>query len=352
LFIGNLYHYPYYYRIEKDEAMRITRLCGLCALTAAIAGCGPTGFKITPIPIEQDLQETMVMGDRGWVSDRVLIVDVSGVLAAGDSILPLSLREDPVNLFSETLEKAVSDSRIRAVVLRINSPGGTVTTTEIMAGELKRFKERVKERNVPVVAVIMEVGASGAYYLACGADRIIAHQSAVTGSIGVMMQMVTVEGVLQKLGVRTDAIKSGPRKDAGSPFRSMTADERGDFQRIVDQFYSQFLEAVDQGRPDLDSDRIEQLADGRIYTGADALEAGLIDEVGTLRDGVKRAKELAGIKKAKVVVFHRPLAHRGSIYAVDDAPQPTVNIVNVDLPKWLRPGRAQFLYLWAPASGN
>ena len=136
--------------------------------------------------------------------------------------------------FKEELTKASKDEEIKAVVLRINSPGGTVNASDILYHELKTFKGNKK---IPVIASIMDVGASGGYYMAMATDAILAHPSSVTGSIGVIMLTVNAKGLLEKVGVEANAITSGPRKDMGSPFRTMTAEEKAIFQSVIDSFY-------------------------------------------------------------------------------------------------------------------
>jgi len=170
----------------------------------------------------------------------------------------------------------------------------------------------------------------------------------VTGSIGVIMQMVNVAGTLSKIGVETDAIKSGPNKDAGSPFRKMTGEERQLFQGIIDEMYERFVKVVDTGRPKLTTDRVRELADGRVYTAKQALDAGLVDRLGTLRDALAAVKERVGAKRMMVVTYHRPLAWEPNIYAEHRDRPVNVSIMNLSLPPWwTRPGPA-FLYLWQP----
>jgi len=147
---------------------------------------------------------------------------------------------------------------VKAVVLRVNSPGGTVTASDIIYRELMLFRERTK---VPVVAVMMDVAASGGYYLAMATDAILVHPSTVTGSIGVIMLTVNAKGLLEKVGVEANAITSGPRKDMGSPFRTMTSEEKAIFQGVIDSFYQRFLTVVQEGRPELSADQIKKLAD-------------------------------------------------------------------------------------------
>jgi protease-4 len=314
-------------------------------------GCSPGGgFKITPIPADQSLEEEVVIRDKSWTTNRIAIIDISGILMNAHSPGLLSSGEHPVSLAVEKLKAAEDDRRVKAVVLRVNSPGGTVTASELLYQEIKGFKERSCK---PVVALFMDVAASGGYYLSCAADEIVAQRTSVTGSIGVIMQMFNVRGTFDKLGIDTDAIVSGQHKDSGSPFRMMRPEERVLFQQIVDDLYRQFLDVVQEGRPNLSSEKIASLADGRVYTATQAFEEGLVDKIGTLQDAVDVAKRRAGITKAHTVIYRRPHDWKPNIYATADnvVPEMTINLFNVALP-FLWTGQAQFMYIWTVGTGS
>jgi protease-4 len=236
---------------------------------------------------------------------------------------------------------------VKALVIRINSPGGSVTASDLMYNELLYFKQRTKCKR-PVVAVMMDVAASGGYYLACGCDEIVANPTTVTGSIGVIMQMVNFRGTLGKIGVETDAIKSGAMKDAGSPFRKLKPEERELFQELVDGFYDRFVEVVARGRPGMDEDKVRSVADGRVYSAQQALELGFVDRIGTLRDALADVKERIGARKLKVVTYQRPHGYKPNIYAETPVGPAQLNLLNITLPPDLAALEPQFLYLWAP----
>ncbi len=314
---------------------------------AAIAGlgCSPTGsFKVSVVPKDQTLQERIVYRDPGWVTNRIAVVDVSGILLNAYEPKLLAEGEHVVSFMVEKLNAAANDNRVKAVVLRINSPGGSVTASDILYAEVKAFKKRTGK---PVVAYFQDVAASGAYYLACAADEIVAERTNVTGSIGVVMQMVDFSIAMSKLGIGADAITSGALKDAGSPLRKMRPEEREVFQKIVDGLYQQFIDVVAEGRTGLTREQIAGLADGRVYTATQALQAGLIDRIATLEEAVQIAKQRANIAAALTVVYHRPLEWKPSIYAKGPpSASPTVNLINIDLPPdWTT--RPRFMYLWS-----
>jgi protease-4 len=317
-------------------------------LVASLVGCGPTSFLVTPVPVSRDLDEHVLIREGPWAYQKIALIDVDGVLRnQREQRLLARAGENPVSLFKEKLDKAAGDKRVKAVVVRINSPGGTVTASDLMYTELRRFREKSGK---PVIASLLDVGASGGYYLACAADKIYAHPTTVTGSIGVVMIAPEVSGTMQKLGIRTNVFKSGELKDAGSPFREMNERDRAVFQDIIERMYARFLHVVGQSRSGIDKARLSALADGRVYLAPQAKEHGLVDELGTLHDAIAAAKQIAGVDDEKVLVvqYARPLGHRANVYAHTPESPAQVNLLNLQLPEWLSSPSPQFLYLWAP----
>ena len=311
----------------------------LAALVAALtlAGCSVVSIDLTPRvrPLEESTVE-------GSASDKVLLVDLSGVLAE-EPVLTLETRPSVPLLarVREELEKAEEDARVRAVVLRINSPGGTVTASDILYHEITRFKAR---RKIPVVACILDVGASGGYYVALAADRIVVHPTTVTGSIGVLMLTVNASGLLEKIGVSARYVTSGEFKDMGSPFRSLRPEERAIFQSLIDQLYGRFVQLVARSRK-LDEARVRAIADGRVHTATEAVGLGLVDRVGYLEDAIAMARSAAGLTEARVVTYHRPRQFRATIYSSAETPPPAAGLA--DLARLVFAG-PRFLYLWWP----
>ncbi|ALA59716.1 signal peptide peptidase SppA [Nitrospira moscoviensis] len=304
----------------------------------SITGCT---FNFSLFPGPGPLQETQVSGTG---KAKVLLMEVSGVISSqeGDGFVPTP---SMIANIKEQLSRAAQDDAVKALVLRINTPGGTVTASDIIHHEVKAFKSN---RKVPVVASIMDVGASGGYYIAAAADSVLAHPSSVTGSIGVIMLTMNAKGLLEKVGVEATAVASGPRKDMGSPFRAMTPEERSIFQGLIDSFYQRFLSVVQEGRPNLQMDQIKKLADGRIYTGDQAKAAGLVDDIGYLEDAVELAKKKAGVTEARVVMYRRPGEYSNNVYSKLMAPSPLAALGNFDLMAFVRSGAPQFMYLWMP----
>lgn len=223
------------------------------------------------------LQKTIPIGDR------VALIRIEGVIT--DS------RET-----TEELKEYVKNPSIKAIVLRVDSPGGAVAPSQEIYEEVRKAVAKKK-----VLVSMGSVAASGGYYIASPATRIIANPGTLTGSIGVIMEIPNIEGLMNKLGIKTEVIKSGKHKDIASIFRGIGKEEREILQGVLDNVHTQFIKAVAEGRKMLPSD-VEKIADGRVFTGEQALKAGLIDELGNLEDAVQAAAKLSGIKGEPVIV--------------------------------------------------
>ena len=307
-------------------------------LFLSLAGC----ITINVLPSPGPLREEQVSGTG---AAKVVMVDLSGLISSQDQGGLLAESPNMVARIKEELTKAAEDEKVKAVVLRINSPGGTVSASDILYHEVKAFKEK---RKVPVVASIVDVGASGGYYIAAASDKILAHPASVTGSVGVIMMTVNAQGLLEKIGVQTTAVTSGPQKDMGSPFRPMTPEERAIFQSVIDSFYTRFLTVVKDGRPNLSAEQVRKLADGRIYSGEQAMANGLVDGVGYLDDAIESAKQAAGLTEARVIVYRRPGEYRNNIYSAWMTGGGMPSLPSLDLLAMVRGGTPQFMYLWMP----
>jgi protease-4 len=320
------------------------RFCWLPPLLL-LAGCF-NGFTIIPTNATGPLEEHVVKESHTWTANRVALIDVNGLIMNVRKSGILSDGENPVALFREKLDAAAEDETVKAVVLRINSPGGGVTASDIMYRDLIAFKQRT---NKPVVACFMDTAASGGYYLAMASDCIYAHPTTVTGSIGVIMSLYNAEGLCKRLGIESDPIKSGPNKDLGNPTRKLTPEERAIMQGMVNQFYDRFVAVVSTGRR-LPEEQVRAIADGRVYSASEAKQLGLVDEIGYLDDALRRARELAGITDAKVIAYDRDIGSGGNIYTKGPRLPSEIN-VKLDVPGLNLTGGvpgATFLYLWQP----
>jgi len=220
--------------------------------------------------------------------DRVAVIRVEGVILDAQQTVG-------------DLKKFAESPSVKAIVLRIDSPGGGVVPSQEIHDAVKRVRSK---NNKTVVASMGTVAASGGYYIAAATDRIIANPGTLTGSIGVIMELANLEGLLKKIGVESVVVKSGQHKDIGSPFRKMNEGDRHILQAVMDDVHSQFIEAVAEGRS-LEVGDVRLLADGRIFTGRQAKDAKLVDELGDLEDAIKLAAEMGGIEGEPRVVEPR-----------------------------------------------
>lgn len=231
----------------------------------------------------------VVMASRGpdglAFGDRIALVDVDGVIADDEALL-------------EDLQRFRRDASVKGYVISINSPGGVVGPSQSVYREIRRIRD---EDEVPVVAAIGAVGASGGYYVALAADTILALPGSITGSIGVMMEFPNVSGLMDRVGVGVEIVKSSQHKDMGSPFRPMSESDRELLRNMIDDVYDQFVEVVSEERG-LALDEVRSLADGRILSGRQALERGLIDGIGNVQDALAVAGRMAGLGERPRVV--------------------------------------------------
>ena len=219
---------------------------------------------------------------------RIALIEIRG---------PISRAQDTISQIIKHRE----DDSVRAIVLRIESPGGAVAPTQEIFDELRKTREAGKI----IVASMGSVAASGGYYIACSADSIIANPGTITGSIGVIMEVPHAEGLLDKVGIGWQVVKSGKHKDIGSLSRGMTDKEIGLLQSVIDDVYDQFVDAVTRYRP-LSREEVVELADGRIYTGNQAVLLRLVDRLGTYQDAIALAGKMAGLPEKPKVVRQRP----------------------------------------------
>lgn len=323
------------------------RIMMIAVAMFCVTACGPMTFTIGSSP--RGIKSSIVEKDERSTSDRIAIVNVSGMIMNARSSSFLSAGEHPVSLLHEQLEAAANDRKVKAIILRLNTPGGTVTASDAMYRELLRFKKR---SNKPVVALMMDVAASGGYYLACGADHIVAYPSTITGSIGVIMQTMSFKPLMDKVGVSADAITSGPNKDVGSPFNTMSNEHRKILKGLVDDFYKRFTGIVRESRKGIPADKFDMVTDGRIFSGEQAVKLGVVDELGDVYDAWSKAKSLAGVSNAHLVTYHRPASQPASPYSKAQAsPTQQINFAQFNFPDSFG-DRVGFYYLWQPSLGK
>jgi protease-4 len=296
-----------------------------------VAACGP-------------VVEMAVGGDDPAAAAKVAIIDVDGLLLNMDMTGLYSLGENPVDAFRQKLDAVAADPAVCAVVVRINSPGGGVTATDILWRDLRAFRERTGR---PVVACLMDVGTGGAYYLATACDQIVAHPTTVTGGVGVILNLYNLRDTMGYFNVLPQAIKAGANIDMGTSAAALTPEARQLLQAMADEFHDRFRRVIEAARPNVDPAG-GTTYDGRVFTAAQAQRRGLVDRIGYLDDAVAVARALAHCERTRVVLFHRPNDPAHSPYAVS----PNVPLQNTLLPLSVpgldRSRLPSFLYLWQP----
>ncbi|MGH2812179.1 MAG: signal peptide peptidase SppA [Actinomycetota bacterium] len=242
-----------------------------------------------------DFDETLIEEGTGG---KVALIEVAGVITSAPSD-PYSVIASDKEIVDQ-LDQAIEDDDVVAVIVDLDTPGGEVVASD----NIHRKVSQVREADKPVIALMQATAASGGYYIAAGADEIVANSQTITGSIGVILTLFDVQGAARKLGVEEIVIKSGPHKDIGSPFRDLPPEEAAILQRLIDEAYGQFVGIVAEGRG-LSERKVRELADGRIYSGKQAKDLDLVDHLGSREEALERARDLAGVPDASLVRYER-----------------------------------------------
>ncbi len=313
----------------------------------ALSGCA--FISVSLLPSAKPLEEQVIEGQG---KPKILLLDLNGAISFQEEADGLKLQKLPskVSFFREVLRRAEADPEIAGVIVRINSPGGSVSASDTIYHEIMNFRQK---RKIPVYAFFMELGTSGAYYVASASDRIIASPTAITGSIGVIAMRLNIEGLLSKIGVSGETYKSGSMKDFWSPLRPSTPEEQKMLQDVIDRLYGRFIEIVSANRQKALNEReVRDLADGRIFTAGEALRVKLIDQVSYLDETIDSMKKELGIDRARIVTYVRPRTFKSSIYSeYGDLPQrgpQVVNLISINAEELSLFSGVQFMYLWNP----
>lgn len=314
----------------------------LLTLVVFVVGCAP---KVSLFGDNEQPLKEVVLEEGG--DAKIAVLSLEGFISASARKGLVNRRPSVIDELVTRLNVAEKDPAVKAVVLKIDSPGGTVTASDIAYHELMRFRERSGKK---VVACLMDTAASGGYYAALAADSIVAHPTTVTGSVGVIFVMPKVHGLMDKVGVEVDVAKSGSDKDMGSPFRPSTQQEKAMFQAIIDDMAERFAGLVRERR-DPTPEAMQTIRTARIFTAAQAKALGMIDRIDHMEGAFDEAARLAGVEGDPTVV-----AYRRTIYP-DDTPynslsaaSPTGSLLGADVSRLLPPP-AGFHYLWT-ASGS
>ncbi len=294
-------------------------------------------------PTMGPLEETVLEGDG---EEKLLMVDLQGVISnqKDRSFTGATTELGMVEEVREIIAKAEKDTDIKALLIKVNSPGGTVTASDIIFHELVEYK---KKNNIPVYVHVMDIAASGGYYIALAGDEIVAHPTSLVGSIGVIALKVNMESLMGKIGVEWEVVKSGEKKDFMSPFRPFTNEERQLFQDTIDNFHNRFVSKISDNRPELNLGEVKTLADGRVFDAKQAMNLNLIDGIGYISDTVDKIKVKIANPHLKIVTYQREGDYKPNLYSI--SPQtPSFNLINLNLGLNKNTLSPYFLYIWLP----
>lgn len=275
----------------QNRTVVLVLLAFVLGFTLPVCSCVGTGLMVLNIVGDMVDGSAISASVRG---DAIAVIELNGTIDSSSSQLAVSSTMITPDQVSELLRQAAAMDNVKAVVVKVNSPGGSAIASDEIYHLFLDFEK-------PVVIWMGEMAASGGYYISCGGDYIFAHRGTLTGSIGVISMFTNAEQLLEKIGVEVSVITSGAHKDMGSFSRDMTEEERYIWSTIIDQIYDDFVQVIATSRG-LSEDTVRQLADGRIYTGQQALELELVDEVGLFTDAVTKAAELGGIEGEPEVI--------------------------------------------------
>jgi protease IV len=324
--------------------MRKVLLLLLAGIILFLSGCAAPKIRLFPSQADPLKEFTL----EGRAAEKVLVVSIRGVITDSPKEEFIRTRPSTVQEVVSQLRRAEADENVKAVLLKIDSPGGSVTASDVLFNEISAFKERTRSK---VVVAMMGVAASGGYYISLPADYIVAHPTTLTGSIGVIFLRPRVTGLMQKVGIDVEVNKSGPNKDIGSPFREMTAEEAKILQDLTDRLGVRFVDLVTKHRK-LDPRITAEIATARVYLAGEALELGLVDEIGYLDRAVSQAKKLADLPQdAKVIVYRRTEYPDDNLYNPSTrAGGGHLSFISLELPGAFNQLSTGFYYLWPAAA--
>jgi len=307
---------------------------------------GCTSAKIRLFPSQEDPLKEFTL--EGTADPKILVIAVRGVISDSPREGFIRTRPSLVQEVVSQLRLAEDDNKVKAVVVKIDSPGGSVTASDILFNEILTYKKRTGAK---VIVAMMGVAASGGYYISLPADYIFAHPTTLTGSVGVIFLRPKVAGLMEKIGVGVEVNKSGINKDMGMPYRPATAEEKKILQVMTDRLGLRFVDLAAKYRH-LDAAVTAKIATARVFLAPEALELGMVDEIGYLNQAIAKAKQLAGLPdNARVVVYRRTEYPDDNIYnTATRYGGGDLSVISVDLlPDALNQLRTGFYYLWPAA---
>lgn len=316
-------------------------IIAVVTLVLLLGGCSAPMFNILD-PRPQPLREYTLEG-KG--ADKILMIPVAGMISDAPQQTLLGSSPSIVEQVVVELQKARDDSSIKAVLFKVNSSGGTITASDLLYHEIVSYKAQTGNK---IGVIMMDLAASGAYYISLPADFIMAHPTTLTGSVGVIFMRPKAHGLMEKVGLGVEVSKFGKNKDMGSPFRETSDEERILMQKTVDTYGNRFLGLVQKHRR-LDEASLKEVSTARVFVADEALRLKLIDKIGYIRDAVKEIRKAAGLPDdARVVVYRRKDIPEENYYRASTPDVASLSLIHIDLPEILK-AKAGFYYLWPGA---
>jgi protease-4 len=329
----------------KESVMRKPISIVAAVVVVFLIGCAAPKIRLFPSHSDPLKEYTLQGKEKG----KLVVIPIRGIISDAPRRQFLSTWPSMVQEIVSQLRKAEDDPDVKAVLLKIDSPGGSVIASDLIYNEIMAFKQRKKAK---VVAAMMGVAASGGYYIALPSDFILAHPTTVTGSVGVLFLSPNLSGLMEKIGIELNVSKTGENKDMGSPFRQATAEEKQIIKDLIDQLGKRFLDRIAEHRK-LKPKRLKEISSARIYLADDALKLGMVDSIGYLDEAVSQAKILADLPEdAKVVVYRRTEYPDDNLYNTSTSRYDGrgLSIVSLNLPPSLSRLQTGFYYLWQPGA--
>ncbi len=322
-------------------------------LLLPLSGCFSFNKMSVPLFPEETPLIPYTIGGNPEASETAVFLQIEGIMLDTEQkgLLGLTGMKNTAAHVRAVLDQISGDPSVRALVLRINTPGGTVTAADLIHHEIMDY--RARHPQVPVHAVMLDLATSGGYYAAVAANKIWAHPTTVTGSIGVIVQGINLAGLFKKVGLEDSTIKSGTHKDLLSPLRPQTDEDRRIVQGVVDALFERFVERVKEGRAGLSMEKIRQLADGRVFSAEQAKREGLIDEIGYFDDVLEALQRETGAPSLRAIAYRSQVEMNDNLYVAagpNACPAASLSAAWLQLLSGSSPGGSPFLYMWPGAT--
>lgn len=335
--------------MQKLKFRYFSKILGAAFILLLFCSCSVNFFTLVPYS-KTTLKEITIKDSETITKNKLLLIDITGELTSMTSSGIFKELNNSVDTLKEILEKAKEDPNIKAIVLRIDSPGGEVTAADLMYNELMEFKKQTKKK---VYSIFMGAAASGGYYIAMASDKIYSIPTTITGSFGVITTLPNFQNLTNKIGVDVRVIKSGDKKDIGSIWREFTPEEKAILQGMIDSLHARFIDIIALNRKTIEKDKIKTLADGRIFNAESALKEGLIDQIAYPEQALDNIKKSNNLKDYKLITYIRKYDYKSNYYSKnsyinDNSAKTEINLLKLENFTSAFKFSPKFYYLWIP----